>query len=127
MKKIVGKKILEYLREEEKEYPVNYQYLEPNKSCISVNSVSGSARINEDILGNYESLYPFSIILRVMPEHNLDRLQAEQKLNDLGEYLEDKTNKIQRNSLPSLIAVTESGINDYQIIIQYKEQYYGKN
>lgn len=108
-----------------------YQFLPSNKTGLSLGSMSGAVKEDEDILGNYVARFPFSLYYRVIPDDSTDRIGAEAFLTKVATLLEkEKFNgleliKIERTTLASLIGANDNGTRDYQILMEL--QYFVNN
>lgn len=105
-----------------------YQKLNEAAYALSLTSLSGTPRVDEDITGDYTGEFPFALYLRAIPDDSADRLDCEQFLSELAAYLERNFHKIkldggraieeiEQTQTATLISRTQDGANDYQVIL----------
>lgn len=107
-----------------------YQSLGNKPYNLSLSSLTGAPKVDEDVTGAYESEFPFMLYLRTKPEDTADRLDCEQFLNELAQFLEKNYAKIkikdrqitelEQTATASLFARTDDGAVDYQVILRLK-------
>lgn len=120
----ISHKILTWLRAKDPE--IEFEYLPPERSGISITTIQGAYKTAEYIDGSFEAQYKFGILFRSLPTDSGERLNAEAKLNDLGTWAEAnypdlgaerKTIDVRRTSVACLLAKYEDGTEDYQILM----------
>lgn len=105
-----------------------YQKLDDAVYSLSLTSLSGTPRVEEDVTGGYTGEFPFALYLRATPDDSKDRLDCEQFLSELAAYLERhfreikldsgrEIEEIEQTQTATLISRTEDGANDYQVIL----------
>ena len=105
---------------------VEYQYLSPDDTSMSLNSLQGAVKSKQFVNGSYIGLYPFSIVYRVFPTNTNQRIDGTKVIDEIGELLENldylscfnignkKVISIERTSTSSLVYRGENGVEDYQ-------------
>jgi hypothetical protein len=120
----IASMILDKINSFELPVKAEYQFLPSNKTGLSVGSMSGAIKEDEDILDNYTGRFPFSIYYRVMPDNSTGRMDAEKLLTKLALSLEEaiyeelEVIKMERTTLASLIGANDNGTRDYQILME---------
>lgn len=67
-----------------------YQYLDADKSCMSLHTLSGAVKREEYVDGGYEGYYPFAIYYRNSPDSNNSRIATNNVLDSIGVWLESQ-------------------------------------
>lgn len=105
---------------------IEFEYLPPERSGMSLTTIQGAYKTAQYIDGSYEAQYQFGILYRSLPTDSEERLDAESELNKLGEWAEENwpdlddgktVTTVQRTSSASLLARYEDKVEDYQILM----------
>jgi hypothetical protein len=105
---------------------IEFEALPKDKAGMSLTTVEAAYKTEEYVDGSYEAQYQFAVMYRTQPEYSGDRLEAEEILNALGEWVEEqpelpnlggkKTVKsIEITSTAGLVAKYEDKSEDYRI------------
>lgn len=108
---------------------IEFEFLPADGTGMSMSTVQASYKTNEYISGSYDAQYQFALLYRVQPERSGDRLNADEILNDLGRWADNredmpvlgtniKVTSIDRNSTAAMIGRYEDRSEDYQILMQ---------
>lgn len=105
---------------------IEFEYLPPERSGMSLTTIQGAYKTAQYIDGSYEAQYQFGVLYRSLPTGSEERLDAENALNDLGEWAEENwpelgegktVTTVQRTSSASLLARYDDNVEDYQILM----------
>lgn len=111
---------------------IRYESIEPDAPSMTVSAVQGTYKTQEYINGSYEAEYPFKLLYRIAPGNSIDkRLQADELLNDMGDWLTKQTAdlgekkqflRITRDTQSAVADQYNTGEEDHQIFLtlQYK-------
>ena len=115
-----------------------YQNLGTEAVNLSLASLASAPRIEEDVTGGYTGEFAFAIYLRVFPDDSDDRLDCEQLLTELGEYITSEgetlkldggrvVDEIEKTQTAALIARADDGSVTYQAIfsLRYEAKIFG--
>lgn len=102
----------------------SYEYLDAMQGyCIS--TVQAAHITRTDILGGYEAQYQFMVLLRTTPENNDERIQADEDLNNIAEWMRENSpvplpeglhfRKLRQDTNAALIARYDNGAEDHSI------------
>lgn len=106
---------------------INFEYLQ-DRDGMAISTIQSAYKVRQYITGDYQAQYPFKVVYRTRPSTNDERLQAEEMLNQIGEWaaanydsLDLGANKrvvsISRDTAAALFARYEGGMEDYQILM----------
>ncbi len=106
---------------------VGYQDLaEESTVALAITALAGAPKAESDICGGYDCEQGYAVYLRLAPETDDERIDAEGFLNDLLRWLEDDRNypklstvkvwDIEQTSTPSLISRENDGVRIYQAL-----------
>ncbi len=136
----IAKALLVLINTEYSSLPVSkieYQSLNTTKSSISLYSLPGSVVEKEFIDGSYNAIYRFSIVYRSIPTNSTQRINCEQSLNDLSEWLTTidfsqyvslsnnrQIEEIKLTNSAMLYKQYDNGTEDYHVIfsLRYKKE-----
>lgn len=115
---------------------IEYQSLNTTKSSMSLYSLPGSVISKSYIDGGYSAIYRFSIVYRSIPTNSTGRINCEQVLNDLSDWLVSvdfnnyvsltnhrQIEEIDMTNPAVLYKQYENGTEDYHVIfsLRYKK------
>ena len=116
---------------------IEYQSVNTTKSSMALYSLPGSVIDKEFITGGYDAVYKFSIVYRSIPTNSTQRINCEQYLNDLSDWLTTidfnayvyltnhrKIEEIKMTNPAVLYRQYENGTEDYHVIfsLRYKKE-----
>ena len=110
------------------EYPdkpmrVDFEFLGKTKG-LTISTVQSAFKRRQYINGGYQAQYQFQIVIRLVAANNDERLDADELLNEMGEWAElnvpevpdgiDRW-KVQRDTGAALVARYDNGAEDHAI------------
>lgn len=123
--KTVSRSVLAWLKEYQPE--IEFEYLPPENSGISMTTVQGAYKTAQYIDGSYEAQYQFGILYRSLPTTSGERLDADSLLSEFGEWMvenppewlgeNNRVTSVEQTSAASLVARYEDLTEDYQILM----------
>lgn len=106
---------------------IDYEFLSTNSDSMMLSTIQAAYKVQQYIDGGYVAQYQFRIVYRFNPSDNNSRLAADELLNELGEWAENKSNwpliegvliqNIQMDSDSALFATYDDGSRDHQILM----------
>lgn len=107
---------------------INYEFLRDGEPGMALSTIQATYKTKQYITGGYQAQYQFKIIYRVQPSTNNDRLNADELLNKLGDWMATRTDlpvlgqgirsiRIDATTRSSLFARYENGDEDHQILM----------
>ncbi len=108
-----------------------YQDLQTDAVNLTLASLAGAPRTEEDVVGGYTGEFAFAIYLRVYPDDSNDRLDCEQLLTEIGEYITSESatlkldggrvvEEIEQTQTAALIERADDGSITYQTIFSLR-------
>lgn len=132
----IAKAILVLINTEYTGLPVDrieYQSLDTERSSMSIYNLTGDSYIVQRYINDsYVAVYKFSIIYRSIPTNTNQRVNCEELLNSISQWLVDSSigkilltdnrevNSIEIISPPSLFKQYQNGSEDYHVILSLK-------
>lgn len=132
----IAKAILVLINTEYTGLPVDrieYQSLDTEKSSMSIYNLTGDSYIVQRYINDsYVAVYKFSIVYRSIPTNTNQRVNCEESLNSLSQWLVNSSigkilltdnrevNSIEIISPPSLFKQYQNGSEDYHVILSLK-------
>lgn len=105
---------------------IAYEFLDTDKPSMALSTIQGAYKTKQYITGGYVAQYQFKVIYRVQAASNNDRLNADETLNAMGDWMADRANapdigfrvlRVVCDSRSSLFAAYENGDEDHQILM----------
>lgn len=105
---------------------IAYEFLDTDKPSVALSTIQGAYKTKQYITGGYVAQYQFKVIYRVQAASNNDRLNADETLNAMGDWMADRANapdigfrvlRVVCDSRSSLFAAYENGDEDHQILM----------
>lgn len=106
---------------------IDYEDLPSDSIGMMLSTIQAAYKVQQYIDGGYMAQYQFKIVYRSQPDDNNSRLAADELLNELGEWAENRSNwpeiegvlvrKIQMDSDSALFATYDDGSRDHQILM----------
>lgn len=107
---------------------INYEFLRDGEPGMALSTIQATYKTKQYITGGYQAQYQFKIIYRVQPSTNNDRLNADELLNKLGDWMATRAElpvlgegirsiRIDATTRSSLFARYENGDEDHQILM----------
>lgn len=107
---------------------INYEFLRDGEPGMALSTIQAAYKTKQYITGGYQAQYQFKIIYRVQPSTNNDRLNADELLNKLGDWMATRADlpvlgkgirsiRIDATTRSSLFARYENGDEDHQILM----------
>ena len=105
---------------------IAYEFLDTDKPSVALSTIQGAYKTKQYITGGYVAQYQFKVIYRVQAASNNDRLNADETLNEMGDWMADRANapdigfrvlRVVCDSRSSLFAAYENGDEDHQILM----------
>lgn len=107
---------------------INYEFLRDGEPGMALSTIQAAYKTKQYITGGYQAQYQFKIIYRVQPSTNNDRLNADEMLNKLGDWMATRADlpvlgegirsiRIDATTRSSLFARYENGDEDHQILM----------
>lgn len=132
----IAKAILVLINTEYTGLPVDrieYQSLDTERSSMSIYNLTGDSYIVQRYINDsYVAVYKFSIIYRSIPTNTNQRVNCEELLNSISQWLVNSSigkilltdnrevNSIEIISPPSLFKQYQNGSEDYHVILSLK-------
>ncbi len=114
---------------------LSFQNLPKTGPGMSMGGLAGAVKTGEYVDGSYDAQYPFSIVYRITPSSDNDRMNAQSLLDSFGEWMESQANfpnlgtkktatEIIRTSTPGLVYRDDAGNEDYQglFVLNYEQE-----
>lgn len=105
---------------------IAYEFLDTDKPSMALSTIQGAYKTKQYITGGYVAQYQFKVIYRVQAASNNDRLNADETLNAMGDWMADRANapdigfrvlRVVCDSRSSLFAAYENGDEDHQVLM----------
>lgn len=132
----IAKAILVLINTEYTNLPVDrieYQSLDTERSSMSLYNLTGDSYIIQRYINDsYIAVYKFSIVYRSIPTNTNQRVNCEEALNGISQWLvtsslghilltdNREVNSIEITSPPSLFKQYQNGSEDYHVILSLK-------
>ena len=132
----IAKAILVLINTEYTGLPVDkieYQSLDTERSSMSIYNLTGDSYIVQRYINDsYVAVYKFSIVYRSIPTNTNQRVNCEELLNSISQWLVNSSigkilltdnrevNSIEIISPPSLFKQYQNGSEDYHVILSLK-------
>jgi hypothetical protein len=133
----IAKAILTLINTEYTALPVDrieYQSLDTDTSSMSIYNLTDGSFINQRYIDDsYIATYKFSIVYRSIPTNTLQRVDCEEILNNIANWLmsvdlnnyisltgKRYANSISITSPPTLLRQYQNGSEDYHVILSLK-------
>lgn len=132
----IAKAILVFINTEYTSLPVDrveYQSLDTEKSSMSIYNLTGDSYIVQRYINDsYIAVYKFSIVYRSVPTNTNQRVNCEEILTDISQWLvtsslghilltdDREVSSIDIISPPALFKQYQNGTEDYHVILSLK-------